>query len=232
MRPVQREEQAMNGGQRNIAVIGGTGAEGSGIALRLAKAGHRIVIGSRDAVKAAGVASELNAIVGGNAIAGADNNAAAATAEIVILTVPYAAQVATAETIRAELAGKILVDATAPLVPPKVSRVQLPAEGSAVASLQARLGDQVRVVSALQNVSAVKLRRLGEDVGCDVLVCADDQAARQTIVELMTGIGLRGIDAGPLCNSAAAEALTSVLIWINRKYKVPGAGIRITGLAN
>jgi NADPH-dependent F420 reductase len=220
----------MSGGQRTIAVIGGTGAEGSGISLRLAASGHRVVIGSRDPARAAGVAAELNAIVGTALMIGRDNAAAAAAAEIVILTVPYAAQVATVEGIRAQLDGKILVDATAPLVPPKVSRVQLPAEGSAVAALQALLGDQVRVVSALQNVSAVKLRRLGEDVGCDVLVCADDAAARLTIIELMTGIGLRGIDAGPLCNSAAAEALTSVLIWINRKYKVPGAGIRITGL--
>jgi NADPH-dependent F420 reductase len=220
----------MSGGQRTIAVIGGTGAEGSGISLRLAASGHRVVIGSRDPARAAGVAAELNAIVGTALMIGRDNAAAAAAAEIVILTVPYAAQVATVEGTRAQLDGKILVDATAPLVPPKVSRVQLPAEGSAVAALQALLGDQVRVVSALQNVSAVKLRRLGEDVGCDVLVCADDAAARLTIIELMTGIGLRGIDAGPLCNSAAAEALTSVLIWINRKYKVPGAGIRITGL--
>jgi NADPH-dependent F420 reductase len=220
----------MDGGQRTIAVIGGTGAEGGGIALRLANSGRRIIIGSRDAAKAADAAASLNAILGSDAIAGLGNNAAVAAAEIVILTVPYAAQVATVESIRAELAGKILVDATAPLVPPRVSRVQLPAGGSAVAALQALLGDQVRVVSALQNVSAVKLRRLGEDVGCDVLVSADDAAARQEIIELLTGIGLRGIDAGPLCNSAAAEALTSVLIWINRKYKVPGAGIRITGL--
>jgi NADPH-dependent F420 reductase len=220
----------MNGEQRNIAVIGGTGAEGSGIALRLAKAGHRIAIGSRDAIKAASVAAELNAMIGTELMIGLENKAAAASAEIVILTVPYAAQVATVEDIRAALAGKILVDATAPLVPPRVSRVQLPAGGSAVAALQTLLGEEVRVVSALQNVSAVKLHCLGEDVGCDVLVCADDQGARETIIDLMTGIGLRGIDAGPLCNSTAAEALTSVLIWINRKYKVPGAGIRITGL--
>jgi NADPH-dependent F420 reductase len=220
----------MSGGQRTIAVIGGTGAEGGGIALRLANSGHRVIIGSRDPAKAAGAAASLNAIIGSHTITGLGNDAAAAAAAIVILTVPYAAQVSAVESIRAELAGKILVDATVPLVPPKVSRVQLPAGGSAVAALQALLGDRVRIVSALQNVAAAKLRRLGEDVGCDVLVCADDVAARQEIIELMTGIGLRGIDAGPLCNSAAAEALTSVLIWINRKYKVSGAGIRITGL--
>jgi NADPH-dependent F420 reductase len=108
--------------------------------------------------------------------------------------------------------------------------VQLPPGGSAVAAIQTLLGDTVRVVSAFQNVSAEKLKQLDAPVDCDVLVCADDAAARQSVIELANAIGLRGVDAGPVCNSAAAEALTSVLIWINRKYGVPGAGIRITGL--
>jgi 8-hydroxy-5-deazaflavin:NADPH oxidoreductase len=214
----------------NIAVIGGTGAEGSGLALRLAKAGHRVVIGSRDPAKAKLIAAELQQKIAGTAIAGDRNDAAAAAAEIVILTVPYAAQRAAVEEIRGALAGKILVDATAPLMPPRVNRVQLPAGGSAVAAMQSLLGDTTRVVSAFQNVSAEKLRQLDHPVDCDVLVCADDAAARQAVIDLMASMGLRGIDAGPLCNSAAAEALTSVLIWINRKYKVPGAGIRITGI--
>jgi 8-hydroxy-5-deazaflavin:NADPH oxidoreductase len=214
----------MSGKERRIAVIGGTGTEGSAIAMRLAHAGYSVVIGSRDPAKAAAAAIELGAQ------AGFDNKGAAAAAELVILTVPYAAQRGTVEDIREALAGKILVDATAPLMPPRVGRVQLPEGGSAVAAIQALLGDTVRVVSALQNVSAHKLREVGKDVGCDVLVCADDAAARQTVIDLLGDIGLRGIDAGPLCNSAAAEALTSVLISINRKYKVPGSGIRITGL--
>jgi NADPH-dependent F420 reductase len=217
-------------GQATIAIIGGSGAEGSGIALRLAKAGHAVLIGSRDAAKAKEAATALAALAGG-AISGDANKAVAAAAEIVILTVPYAAQQATIADIRDELAGKILVDATAPLVPPRVNRVQLPAGGSAVAAGQALLGESTRVVSAFQNVSAEKLKQLDHAVDCDVLVCADDAEARQTVIDLIASMGLRGIDAGPLCNSAAAEALTSLLIWINRKYKVPGAGIRITGIA-
>ena len=217
-------------GQPSIAIIGGTGAEGGGIALRLAKAGHRVVIGSRDPAKAKEAAAGLGALAGLE-IAGAANRDAVAAAEIAILTVPYAAQRPTIEEIRDRLAGKILVDATAPLVPPRVNRVQLPEGGSAVAAIQALLGEQVRVVSAFQNVSAEKLRHLDQPVDCDVLVCADDAPARQTVIDLIATMGMRGVDGGPICNSAAAEALTSLLIWVNRKYKVPGAGIRITGIA-
>jgi NADPH-dependent F420 reductase len=221
---------------QTVAVIGGTGAEGSGIALRLAHAGYRVIIGTRDPAKGAKItaelAAELDQALGSSALTWQDNKAAAEAAEIVVLTVPYGAQVATVDAIRDALRGKILIDATVPLVPPKVSRVQLPAGGSAVAALQAMLGDSVRVVSAFQNVSAHKLRKLGADVDCDVLVCADDAEARRIAIGLVADIGLRGIDAGPLCNSAAAEALTSVLIAINRHYKVPGSGIRITGMGD
>ena len=216
-------------GRSTVAIIGGTGAEGGGIALRLAKAGHRVLIGSRDAAKAKATAAELAALAG-VAITGDSNRAVATAAEIAIMTVPYAAQRPTVEDIRDILAGKIFVDATAPLVPPRVNRVQLPEGGSAVAVMQALLGEGVRVVSAFQNVSAEKLRHLDRPVDCDVLVCADDAPARQVVIDLIATMGLRGIDAGPICNSAAAEALTSLLIWINRKYKVPGAGIRITGV--
>jgi hypothetical protein len=216
-------------GRSTIAIIGGTGAEGGGIALRLAKAGHRVLIGSRDGTKASVAAAGLSAVVGVE-IAGDGNRAVATAAEIVFLTVPYAAQRPTVEEIRDVLAGKILVDATAPLVPPRVNRVQLPEGGSAVAAIQGLLGEHVRVVSAFQNVSAEKLRHLDQPLDCDVLVCADDAPARQTVIDLIAAMGMRGIDGGPICNSAAAEALTSLLIWVNRKYKVPGAGIRITGL--
>ena len=217
-------------GRSTIAIIGGTGAEGGGIALRLAKAGHRVLIGSRDAAKAKAAAAELAALAGVE-IAGDGHRAVASASEIVILTVPYAAQRPTVEEIRDVLIGKILVDATAPLVPPRVNRVQLPEGGSAVAAIQALLGEQVRVVSAFQNVSAEKLRHLDQPVDCDVLVCADDAPARQAVIDLIATMEMRGIDGGPICNSAAAEALTSLLIWVNRKYKVPGAGIRITGIA-
>jgi 8-hydroxy-5-deazaflavin:NADPH oxidoreductase len=213
-----------------IAILGGSGAEGGGLALRLAAAGHTVTIGSRSADKAQAAAAEFTALLDGKTIHGTDNRAAAAGAEIVILTVPYAGQRALVEEVLAELRGKILIDATAPLVPPRVSRVQLPEGSSAVAAIQAFTGDTVRVVSAFQNVSARHLKELGHPVDCDVLVCGDDTAACDIAIALIHDMGLRGIYAGPICNSAAAEALTSILIAINRRYKVPGAGIRITGL--
>jgi len=213
-----------------VAVIGGTGAEGSAIALRLGHSGYRVVIGTRDPAKGARIAAELNDFLKTEAVASATNAAAAQAADIVILTVPYSAQRATVEEVRDALAGKILIDATVPLLPPKVSRVQLPREGSAVAHIQAVLGDGIRVVSAFQNVAAHKLRRLGTDAECDVLVSGDDADARETVLDLIARMGLRGLDAGPICNSAAAEALTSILIFLNRKYKVSGSGIRFTGL--
>jgi 8-hydroxy-5-deazaflavin:NADPH oxidoreductase len=213
-----------------IAILGGTGAQGSGLALRLANAGHTVTIGSRDAERAQATASELSARIG-KPIAGADNRGAADAGEIVILAVPYAVERATVEAVLDRLQGKILVDATVPLVPPKVSVVQLPEAQSAVAAIQDLAGKAVRVVSAFQNVSAQHLSDLDHEIDCDVLVCGDDRDACDIVIELCADIGLRGLQAGPIRNSAAAEALTSLLININRRYKVPGgAGIRITGI--
>jgi 8-hydroxy-5-deazaflavin:NADPH oxidoreductase len=214
-----------------IAVLGGTGHEGAGLAMRWARAGYPVVIGSREADRAAAAAQELAAKSGGS-IRGLANAEAAAAGEIVVLAVPYAGQVALADSVRAQLAGKILIDVTVPLVPPKVARVQLPAGGSAVEALQRHLGEGVRVVSAFQNVAAHQLADLGRAVNCDVLVCSDDIDARETVCQLAQAIGITALHAGPLANSAAAEALTSVLIAINKRYKVAdGAGIRITGIA-
>jgi len=218
-------------GSFTLAIIGGTGAEGQGLALRFARAGHRVIIGSRNDERAAAAAAAINRRLGREAATGAANQAAAASADIVVLTVPYAAQRATVEEVRDALAGKILVDATAPLKPPKVARVQLPPEGSAVAAIQALLGPAVRVVSAFQNVPAHRLKDLDGAVDCDVLVCGDDAAARETTIALAADIGLTAWHAGPIVNSAAAAALTSVLMAINMRYKSPGAGIRITGIA-
>ena len=212
-----------------IGVIGGSGQEGGGLALRWAAAGHDVIIGSRTAEKAAEAAQKLNALLAGRGQLRGGSNAEAAAQTIVVLAVPFAAQLATAEALREQLAGKILIDVTVPLLPPKVSRVQLPAGGSAVVALQSRLGDAVKVVSAFQNVSASHLKDLAHDVDCDVLVCGDDVAACETVIGLARDAGMRGWHAGVLANSAAAEALTSVLIAINQRYKVPGAGIRITG---
>ena len=213
-----------------IAVLGGTGQEGGGLALRWAKAGHRVILGSRDATKASAAAAQMKAKLGGGLITGDVNESAAAAAEIIVLTVPFAAQRATVEDVREALTNKILIDATVPLVPPKVARVQLPGGGSAVAAIQEMLGDKVRVVSAFQNVSAHHLQDLAHNIECDVLVCGDDPAAREIAIKLSADMGLRGVHAGPIVNSAAAEALTSILIAMNMRYKVPGTGIRITGL--
>jgi NADPH-dependent F420 reductase len=213
-----------------IAIIGGTGNEGSGLALRWAKARHRIILGSRDAAKAANIASQMKETLGDVDITGADNKAAAAAADIIVLTVPYSAQRHTIDDVRDALQGKLLVDATVPLVPPKVARVQLPKDGSAVASIQNLLGEKVRVVSAFQNVSAHHLKDLAHPIDCDVLICGDNVEAREIVVGLAADIGLCGIHAGPIANSVAAEALTSILITINMRYKIQGSRIRITGL--
>jgi hypothetical protein len=214
----------------SICVVGGTGAEGSGLALRWAHAGYRVTIGSRDPAKAQETARELNAILGADKIAGTESRMGVADADVVVLTVPFSAQMPTVEGLKDVLAGKILIDVTVPLVPPKVSRVQLPPTDSCVVAVQQMLGDSVRVVSAFQNVSAHKLKKLGHRIDCDVLVAADDKEARAIGIALAEAAGLRGIDVGPLANSVVAESFTSALIWINRTYKIPDAGIRITGL--
>lgn len=213
-----------------IAVLGGTGKEGGGLALRWAHKGHRVIIGSRTAERAMEAAAQMNEVLGDNRVTGAPNAEAAAQGEIVVLAVPYAAQQSTVQEVATALTGKILIDVTVPLMPPKVSRVQLPKGGSAVEAVQKMLGEGVRVVSAFQNISAHHLTKLDEDVECDVLVCADDPDAADQVVALAQEIGLRAWNAGPLCNSVVAEGLTSVLIALNRKYKVPGSGIRITGV--
>ena len=218
-----------------IAVLGGTGKEGSGLAYRWALKGHAVTLGSRDAAKAIAAAGELNTLLAEKpasaSVQGAANRDAATGAEIIVLAVPYAAQQPTALEVRAELAGKILIDVTVPLAPPKVDRVQLPNGESAVLALQRKLGDGVKVVSAFQNVSATHLKDPTHTVDCDVLVCGDDAAAREVVIGLAHDAGLRAWHAGALANSAATEALTSVLIAINKRYKVAGSGIRITGLA-
>ncbi|MEE4450882.1 NADPH-dependent F420 reductase [Novosphingobium resinovorum] len=207
----------------NIAVIGGTGALGRGIARRLVAVGHAVTIGSRSAEKAQTAAQELGA-------AGFAANAdAAAGQDVVIVTVPHASQGETLALIRDRVGDAVVVDTTVPLVPPKVMRVQLPAEGSAAMQARAHLGPEARLVTAFHNVSA---HHLDSDhaIDCDVLVFSDDVAARQTVVDLCPGMGLRGLSGGALANSAAAEALTSILIYMNKTYKADGAGIRFTSL--
>lgn len=219
----------MSPSKPTVALIGGTGDLGTGLAIRWATAGYAILIGSRVAEKAAQAASQLKPAAGAPAPRGLTNSAAAAAADVVVITVPFASHAAILDEIRSSVAGKLVVDTTVPLVPPKVARVQLPADDSAAVAAQKRLGEGVRVVSAFHNVAALKLQK-GEPIDCDVLVFGDQPADRDVVIRLAQDAGLRGLHAGPLANSAAAEALTSVLIGINRNYKVVGAGIRITGV--
>lgn len=220
----------MSNAKPTISILGGAGKEGGGLALRWANVGYPIVIGSRAPDRAAEAAAEINAALGREAARGADNLAAAQAGDIVVLAVPYSAQRATVESVRTALAGKVLIDVTVPLVPPKVNRVQLPEGGSAVEAIQKLLGPEVKVVSAFQNISAHHLKHLDEVIDCDVLVCADDRETGDKVVALVREIGLGAWNAGVLANSVVSEALTSVLIALNQRYKVPGAGIRITGL--
>jgi NADPH-dependent F420 reductase len=210
-----------------IAVVGGTGELGGALARRLVHSGRKVIIGSRTAERAIAAALALSGEVGSE-VKGDSNSAAAREAGLVLVAVPYAAQAGTLQEIRAFVQGKIVIDTTVPLVPPKVMRVQLPTEGSAAVIAQRILGPEVRVVSAFHNVSARKLAADG-DVDCDILVFGDDRAAREVAVQLIGSCGLRALHGGPLANSAATEALTSVLIFINKTYRVDGAGIRVTG---
>jgi NADPH-dependent F420 reductase len=217
-----------------LAILGGTGDLGTGLARRWAQAGYEVVIGSRAAEKAEAAAADLRSLMaergaGAVQVRAADNFAAAQAADIVVLTVPFSHQSATLEQVKPALKGKILIDVTVPLVPPKVARVQLPAAGSAGQIAQNLLGEEVRVVSAFHNVAAHHLQE-GHALECDVLVCGDDKAARASVIELIDAAGMRGFHAGAIANSAAAEALTSVLIFINKQYNCH-AGIRITGLS-
>jgi hypothetical protein len=213
-----------------IAILGGTGHEGSGLGLRWARAGHKVIIGSRAAAKAEVAAAEINAKLETTAVRGLDNVAAALAAEVVVLTVPYAAHAATLESVREAVQGKVLVDVTVPLVPPKVSRVQMPAAGSASQEAQNLLGPNVKVVTAFQNIGAEHLKDSDHAIDCDVLVCGDDKEAKATVIQLAAEAGMKAYDAGPLVNAVIAEGLTSVLIGLNIKYKVKAAGIKITGI--
>jgi NADPH-dependent F420 reductase len=216
-----------------IAIIGGTGALGTGLARRWSGAGYPVIIGSRTRDKAEEALSELQAVLTERGqqnqdISALENLEAAKVAEIVVLTVPFAHHESTLSAIKPALEGKILIDVTVPLMPPKVGTVQLPPQGSAGAAAQALLGEGVRVVSAFQNVAAHHLQE-GHGLDCDVLVSGNSKEARDVVVGLVEACGMRGFHAGPIANAAAAEALTSVIININRAHKCH-AGISITGL--
>ncbi len=215
----------------SIAVVGGTGNLGKGIARRLAQGGHSVTIGSRAADKAQAIAGELMAEVVGIELGFGSNTDVAQGKDVVIVTVPYENQEATLKQIAPHVGSAIVVDTTVPLMPPKVMRVQLPAAGCAALEARQHLGPDIRFVSAFHNVAAHILDSTHK-VECDVLVFSDDVEARKTVVGLVSDMGLRGLAGGALANSAAAEALTSILIYMNKNYAADGAGIRFTNLTS
>ncbi|NJC98049.1 MAG: NADPH-dependent F420 reductase [Anaerolineales bacterium] len=213
-----------------IAVLGGTGKEGKGLAYRWAKAGYKILIGSRTPEKAITAASELmEKLEGSSSLVGVSNREAAELADIVVLTVPYAAHRDTLEGVKDVLKGKLFIDVTSPIVPPKVTKVQMPPAGSATQEAREILGADVQIASAFQNISHELLLK-DEDIECDVLVTGTSKEARAETIKLIDAAGLKGWDAGPIENSVVVEGLTNVLININKQYGSTHAGIKITGV--
>jgi NADPH-dependent F420 reductase len=212
-----------------IGIVGGTGREGRGLAVRWAKAGHDVFIGSRQAEKGAARAVEFSEEFGVK-LQGADNVAACKYAELIIVTVPYSAHRATFESIKGTVGDKVIVDITVPLQPPKVRSVNLPEGQSAALEARALLDDGAHLVAALHHISSEHLSDPEHTFDCDVLVCGDDKEARATVISVVSDLGLRGVDAGVLKNAIALESLTPVLLHINRRYGSVGSGIRITGI--
>src|SRR5262245_55866447 len=216
---------------KTVAIIGGTGDQGPGLAWRWAKSGqYQVIIGSRQAEKAQGVAAELNGKLGQDLLQGMDNEAAVKAAELCVLTIPYSAHEPTLTALREVLQGKILIDVTVPLKPPRVSWVNIPPGGSAGQEAQAIVGPGVRVVSAFQNISSTHLADDHGRIECDVLICGNDSGAKAEVIALAEAADMRGIDAGPLQNAVVVEGLTAVLIGINIRHKIKGSGIKITGI--
>jgi 8-hydroxy-5-deazaflavin:NADPH oxidoreductase len=222
--------------QKSIAVIGGTGAEGSGLALRFAKAGARVLIGSRSADKAQETARRIGAQAGGGEVTGHANPEAVAGAGIVILTVPLAAQVEILKSIRGSFApGAILVDATVPLeiaIGGRLSRTIALWDGSAAQQAARLAPNGIPVVAAFHALSAHALTELDHPLDCDTLICGDSAEAKAAVSELAALIpGVRAVDAGPLDNARLLEGAAALLISLNLRHKVKDSGMRITGLA-
>jgi NADPH-dependent F420 reductase len=213
----------------NVGILGGTGKEGAGLALRLARAGSVVVIGSREAARAAEKALELARQCGGE-VRGGTNDEAATHGEIVIAAVPFAGHRSLLTSLVGALDGKILVDTVVPLDFKAPRPYAPPAEGSAAEEARAVLGARVHVVAALHQIAAHELASLDHAIEADGLYCGDDAAAKARVADLIRALGIRPIDAGPLRNASILEALTPLLIDINKRNKVKGAGIRITGV--
>ncbi|MGD0004606.1 MAG: NADPH-dependent F420 reductase [Anaerolineaceae bacterium] len=214
-----------------ISILGGTGKEGKGLAFRWARAGYKIIIGSRSLEKAEAAVQDIHSYLHETlSIEAMLNTDAAAAGDVVVLTVPFAFHQEMLDSVKLQLQGKILIDVTVPLVPPKVTKVQMPSAGSAAQEAQQILGEAVQVVSAFQNISYENLLTK-EDIDCDVLICGSGKAAREIVLSLVKAAGLVGWDAGPLENSVVVEGLTSILIGINKQFGVKSSGIKITGVS-
>jgi hypothetical protein len=213
-----------------IAIIGGTGRQGRGLAYRWAQVGHEILIGSRKVEGALAAVDELRERLNDEGkLSGMTNAEAVEACDIAVLTVPFEHMRSTLEELKEPLQGKLLINVCVPLVPPKVTRVQMPPEGSGALMAQAILGENARVVDAFQIVSFERLLS-GEPIETDVLVAGYDKAARELVIKLSEDIGIKAWDAGVIQNTMVVEGLTSILIGLNIQYKVPSSGIRITGI--
>ncbi|GAP14710.1 reduced coenzyme F420:NADP oxidoreductase [Longilinea arvoryzae] len=215
---------------RTIAILGGTGKEGKGLGYRWAKAGYRVLIGSRSEEKARAAVEDLRGMLGSvQDLAALTNDEAARQADLVVLTVPFGVHKTMCEQLKDAVQGKILIDVAVPLVPPKVTKVQMPPAGSAAMEAKEVLGDAVQVVAAFQNISYEHLLK-DEKIECDVLVCGGNKASRQVVLKLVSDAGLIGWDAGVIENSVVVEGMTSILIGLNKQFGIESAGIRITGV--
>lgn len=221
--------------KEKIAIIGGTGKEGQGLAFRWAQAGYPVIIGSRNKEKADLAVKGIIDLLASKGIPqsdirGEENRSAVEKCQIAVLTVPYEFHDQTLLDLKNELNGKYLIDVTVPLVPPKISTVTIPPDGSAALHSQMILGNSAKVISAFQNIS-FELLISEKPIDCDVLICAVDKESREIGLRLVRDAGLTGWDAGPLENSIVAEGLTSILIRINKKFETHSAGIKITGVS-
>ena len=210
----------------NIAIVGGTGSLGSALALRLLAPGVRVIIGSRDKEKARAVVESLKKIQSKGRLEGETNQAAVREAEFVVIAVPYEGHATTVAQLKGQLTGKTVIDAVVPL---QKGKPFVPPAGSALLEAQEILGAEAPVIGALHNISAVDLQSADAPLG-DVLVCGDDNAAKQKVMEIIHRIGARTFDAGPAANSYVIEGLTGVLIYLNRKYKSKHASVKVTGI--
>ncbi len=214
--------------ETTIAVIGGTGKEGNALAARFARAGVPLLIGSRDVTKAQSAAAAMNARLGTH-VEGYSNRDAASRADIVLLAVPYDGMQPILQDLRDAVQNKIVINIASSLDPERKSHAKIPAAGSLTAEIQQFFGDTVKVVAAFQNIAPEKLEGT-EQIDSDVLVCGGDKESRERVIDLIRRIGIDAFDAGAIQNAVAVESLTAALIAINIRYKVKGAGIRITGV--